>query len=251
MSKKIMIDLETLDTTTGAAIVSIGATKFDERGVHWDHFYQTIQWSQQDGVISRETLTWWLSQPPAVQAALTDTAAILLAPALIALQQWMGSEAEVWAGPATFDIPILQRAFEQASIPVPWAFYSTRCYSTLRKLNPDIKRVASAIPHNALEDAIAQAEHAVQLLWPVKREAARPLDVEAAAWDYVDPRNQLHRAMPENIGATAGARAHFQNGIKFALAHHAMQPGTESTSCTCPSGDGSLTWPCPAHPSGK
>lgn len=27
-----------------------------------------------------------------------------------------------------------------------------------------------------------------------------------------------------------------------------LHPATRNTSCTCPSGDGSLTWPCPVHP---
>ena len=35
----------------------------------------------------------------------------------------------------------------------------------------------------------------------------------------------------------------FQN-----MVHAAPQPPAEAQRCTCPSGDGSLRWPCPAHP---
>jgi hypothetical protein len=164
----IMIDLETLDTEVSATIVSIGAVRFGPDGVHWDSLYIPVAWSSRGGrTISRECLTgFWLKQPAEVQAALSDPAAVPLAEALTSLAKWIGADKTVWAGPATFDLSILQHAYQQLGwTELPWAFYQTRCYSTLRRTFPEIARVNSTTPHNALEDARAQAQHACALLW--------------------------------------------------------------------------------------
>lgn len=169
--KRIMIDLETLDTAVTAAIVSIGAVCFDELGARDESFYRAVQYRHEDGrTMSRETLAWWLQQSAEVQFALADPNAVALAVALGDLELWVKSvgadpDPEVWAGPATFDLAILQHAYQQAGRPTPWAYNETRCYTTLRKLFPHVQRPASAIPHNAREDARAQAQHAVQLLF--------------------------------------------------------------------------------------
>lgn len=164
--KRVMIDLETLDTATTATIVSIGAVRFNMDGVNnFDTFYRAVNWSaDKSRSISRDTLAWWLAQPAEVQAALKDERAIPLAVALVEFRYWLGADAEVWAGPANFDLSILQNAYEQYQLETPWEFFNTRCYTTLRRLSPNIPRVASDVPHNALEDAKAQAQHAAQLL---------------------------------------------------------------------------------------
>lgn len=175
--KRVMIDLETLDTATTAAIVSIGAVRFSKDGVdNFDTFYRAVNWSAaKPRSISRDTLAWWLVQPAEVQAALKDERAVPLPQALVEFRDWLGADAEVWAGPANFDLSILQNAYEQFQLYTPWQFFNTRCYTTLRRMNPNIPRVASDVPHNALEDARAQAQHAAQLL-----EAMAPLETPSA-----------------------------------------------------------------------
>lgn len=168
----VMIDLETLDTDVAATIVSIGAVRFGPAGVSdFGGFYSPVAWDQRDRrTVSRECLVeFWLKQPAEVQAALGDPAAVPLAGALLQLSRWIGEDKLVWAGPATFDLAILKHAYaNNAMTPPPWKYNATRCYTTLRNLFPDVPRVVPAVAHNALEDARAQAQHAVDILWPAE-----------------------------------------------------------------------------------
>lgn len=172
MKPGIMLDLETMDTAVTAAIVSIGAARFSDAGVH-DTFYRTVDWGRQPGrTLSADTIRWWMDQPAEVQAAARDPYALPLAEALVDLAAWIGSDVDVWAGPADFDLAILKHAYDNYGMSIPWAYYRTRCYSTVRRLQPNIPRAPNAMPHNALEDARAQAEHLTLIL--------RALDVSLA-----------------------------------------------------------------------
>ena len=68
----LMIDLETLATTPDAAILTIGACKFDPRSNDIDAtFYERIQLDTQenyDRTINEDTLAWWSKQDKKVQA---------------------------------------------------------------------------------------------------------------------------------------------------------------------------------------
>lgn len=50
------------------------------------------------------------------------------------------------------------------------------------------------------------------------------VEIEAAAWDYADPRHRLIRTAPENIGATAAMRTHYRNGMTAGFAQSAITP---------------------------
>ena len=67
----LMIDLETLATTPDAAILTIGACKFDPRSNDIDAtFYERIQLDSQenyDRTINEDTLAWWSKQDKKVQ----------------------------------------------------------------------------------------------------------------------------------------------------------------------------------------
>lgn len=169
---KVMIDLETLDTQATAAIVSIGAVRVDPDGVQPETFYRAVIWDAAPlRSVSRRCLAeFWLKQPAEVQAALGDTGAVHLRVALQDLARFIHDGGkhldggEIWAGPATFDIAILEHAYNQMELPVPWAHYETRCFSTLRKALPHIIWERSGLAHNALDDARSQALHLVNLL---------------------------------------------------------------------------------------
>lgn len=172
---KVMIDLETLDTQATAAIVSIGAVRIGPDDVQPETFYRAVIWDAAPlRSVSRRCLAeFWLKQPGEVQAALGDTEAVHLCVALQDLARFIfdGSKhadcigsGEIWAGPATFDIAILEHAYHQLQLPVPWAHYETRCFSTLRKALPHIIWERSGVAHNALDDARSQALHLVNLL---------------------------------------------------------------------------------------
>jgi hypothetical protein len=72
----------------------------------------------------------------------------------------------VWSNGASFDIPILNSAFNDVNVAAPWKFYNERCYRTMKNLYPDVPyaRAEGSVAHNALHDARDQARH-LQLIW--------------------------------------------------------------------------------------
>lgn len=61
-----MIDIETLDTSREAKILSIGAVKFDTvNGIHEDRFYKEVDTESgpnKDRKESQDTIDWWKRQ---------------------------------------------------------------------------------------------------------------------------------------------------------------------------------------------
>lgn len=75
--------------------------------------------------------------------------------------------AHIWGNGADFDNVILTNAYRAVGISRPWEPYHDRCYRTLKNLRRDIHLYRTGTHHNALYDAITQAEHAVRLLQAV------------------------------------------------------------------------------------
>jgi hypothetical protein len=88
--------------------------------------------------------------------------------ALIHFAEWMRGEVNVWGNGAAFGNVILRSAYAACGLLPPWEFWNDRCYRTLKNLRPDIKLERSGTHHNALDDAITQAEHAVVILSALK-----------------------------------------------------------------------------------
>lgn len=165
-----MIDLETLATTADAVILSIGAVRFNlETGAVFDHpqrtFYQVVQVnSQRTRRIDGDTLAWWMTQSKDAQAVFTEPGAHLVE-ALFGLRDWVdptpGAMPTVWSNGADFDLPMLNHAFLVADIPTPWKPYAGRCYRTYKNLPGAraIKVERTGKHHNALDDAVYQAQH--------------------------------------------------------------------------------------------
>lgn len=165
----IMIDLETLDTAVTGVILSIGAVKFDKDGISNDGFYRsvTIQSNlDEHRTISPSTLAWWLDQTDKARAVITDPNAVPLTQALDDLAEWIGP---MWKGKlvygngADFDISMLAHAYHR--VPTPWQFFNVRCFRTIKNLGmaKSVPKPANALAHNALFDAIAQAEHLIDI----------------------------------------------------------------------------------------
>jgi len=160
-----MIDLETLATTPNAAILTIGACKFDPRGrdVH-STYYERIKLESQEEygrTINEDTLQWWSQQDPQIQedAFGESTDRIDLRDAMKKLYTFGLGTTNVWSHGAIFDVVIIEdicRTFQQA---VTWKFWEVRDTRTLFDLADVSVRIEGK--HNALTDAVAQA-HAVQ-----------------------------------------------------------------------------------------
>jgi len=167
--KDVMIDLETLGTQAGCGIVSIGAVPFDEFDVSDNTFYKTI--TQESNAAaglgrSNETMAWWHKQSPEARAVLSDPAATGIARALTSFSEWLagiGSDVRAWGNGADFDLPILGGAYNAVGLPVPWKPYNGRCYRTVKNGYKAVKLQRKGTHHNALDDAVCQAQHLVDI----------------------------------------------------------------------------------------
>lgn len=167
--RHVMIDLETLGTTPDAAIVSIGAVVFDPRygKISEKTFYSELDWENQSRHICPETQEWWTKQSPEAQEALSGLDD--LDTSLRELASWLPKDSRVWGNGPTFDISILEDAYRQYNIEIPWKFWNIRdCRTVLDMyessrggLGKSTNRVGA---HNSLQDAIYQAKY-ITMMW--------------------------------------------------------------------------------------
>lgn len=175
MTYHIMVDLETLGTGQDAAILIIGACKFDIRDgepAHHGTFEVRIEW--EDAFIRRRvdaaTVQWWLQQEEdARQVLVNPSYAVTTKEALVQLAEFIdGDYQPVWSNGATFDIAILENAYAQFDMMPPWKYNSPRDVRTLVHLAEDVVRREDfpfeGTPHNALHDALHQAKY-VSAMW--------------------------------------------------------------------------------------
>lgn len=163
----VMLDLETLSQKKTAAIVSIGATKFDESGIV-DEFYININplSCKEAGLhIQKETIDWWKQQKPEAYAALKDNRNSL-EDALTKFSAWFGPKSlPTWGNGVSFDNVILENAYQSLGLNTPWKYYDERCYRTVVNLFgiAKIKQENRTLHHNALDDAKAQTINLLSL----------------------------------------------------------------------------------------
>lgn len=160
--KDIMIDIETLGTTYGCAVLSIGAVRFNRNtGEIGAKFYASMgQYAQKYGHATQSTLDWWDQQSPeAKEAAFSGTDDPVAA--ANALASGIDKNDLVWGNGSIFDITILESWFASVSVPVPWKFWNVRDVRTVVDLSPlNVKDfIREGVHHNALDDAIHQAKY--------------------------------------------------------------------------------------------
>jgi hypothetical protein len=126
MKYDIMVDLETMDNTASAAIVSIGATQCDLITGECGHsYYRVIDLEGQvdNGLtISTDTLYWWMEQSDGARKALTVPGKISLEDMCVQLRKWLYAldispeNLRLWGNGASFDIAILRHAFTKCGV---------------------------------------------------------------------------------------------------------------------------------------
>lgn len=162
----VMLDLETFSTRSNAAIVSIGAVKFEDDKI-LDTFYCTIDAATCKAAglhIDKETLAWWAQQSKeARDALLVDN--LPLEVALNKFTAWFGTKSlPTWGNGAGFDNVIMENAYRAIGQKRPWLPWDDRCYRTVKNLFniPIDKREGTY--HNALDDALTQTKHLIKIL---------------------------------------------------------------------------------------
>lgn len=161
-----MLDIETLGTQPGSAIISIGAVKFNDREVR-DEFYERIDLESCINIglkMQPQTVIWWLQQNDAARNEICQQGKPITE-VLANFSKWVDdSNAEIWGNGATFDNVLLSCAYHAASLARPWKYSGDRCYRTLKNMFPNIEFARIGTHHNALDDAKSQAVHLIEIL---------------------------------------------------------------------------------------
>jgi exodeoxyribonuclease VIII len=172
MSIEVMLDLETMSTESNAAIVSIGAVKFNPHGdigvlgdpdnPDYAHFHQAVELHSLTDAgfhISGQTIRWWMEQSDAARQSLFIEP-VSLDVALSRFYLWFGDESlPTWGNGAGFDNVVLRNAYQKLGGTSPFKFRHDRCYRTIKSMFPDLPFLPPTIAHNAMCDAEAQAMH--------------------------------------------------------------------------------------------
>ena len=164
---EISIDLETLDLIPTSYILSIGAVAFDiNTGVTLSEFYAVIGFNddtQENRTKSKKVIEWWAKQSPQAITEIHDKInCIDLQEGLIQLSGWIHGvtpgEVTVWGNGATFDISILENAYNNSP---PWSYYNIGDMRTIlrhAKAKGYTKPEFKGVKHSAHHDAKNQAK---------------------------------------------------------------------------------------------
>jgi hypothetical protein len=166
-----MIDLETLDVTPTATVLSLGAVKFDPFSDAEPHseLYLKISVDDQDRLgrtTNDKTIEWWGQQEASImEEAFDQTGAVTVEEALRQLNKWVVGVDEIWAQGYGFDITMLEDMYRSVGTPIPWQFWKISDARTITKRMPrDPRKDMQTNLHNALADAYFQAK-SVQIIF--------------------------------------------------------------------------------------
>lgn len=170
MKPYVMIDLETLDNKSTAAIVSIGAVLFNANGVAKDKFYAVVDTQScidKGLTVGGDTIAWWAKQSDEARAVF-NAKAIPLDKALQGLKNYIFKNCNSYnvtlvGNSARFDLGILENAFRACGQEPFWKFWNEACYRTWKSMKGAPKMEREGTYHNALDDVYSQAKHAIEI----------------------------------------------------------------------------------------
>lgn len=166
MAADIMIDIESLDTSPNCVILTIGAVRFDPKGmgvVEKLELRPTIdeQTEKYNRVINEDTLRWWSEQSPeALEEALGDRGRISFRECMETLYKFCWNRRAIWSNGAGFDIVAMESAWRNLDMRIPWPYYTVRDTRTLYEIaGVSLKdaKYKTRTTHKAVEDAEHQA----------------------------------------------------------------------------------------------
>lgn len=170
----IMIDIETLGNLPGCAIVSVGAIAFNEFGLHDQGFKRVVNVPDWDkaGLTadklwkSTRTIGWWQEQSEEARSVFSQPGQSTKA-VLSDLARYINNfgKPRVWGNGADFDLPIIKVAADIVGLDPDalWLPYNGRCYRTVKNQFKDVRVERTGTHHDALDDAVYQADHLVAI----------------------------------------------------------------------------------------
>jgi exodeoxyribonuclease VIII len=172
----IMVDIETMGTKPGSAIVAIAAVEFDmQSGKMGKEFYRSISLKsclRAGLIVDAGTIEWWMSQESEAQRFLF----IDRVPIIYALNSFTSflvgldpsTDKQIWGNSARFDLGLLEAAYAIEGVDIlemhddlPWRHWNERDVRTLASLNPELKHAIAfeGTRHNALDDCKHQIRY--------------------------------------------------------------------------------------------
>ena len=182
MACDIMLDLEATDSNAKTAgIVSIGAVYFDiPTQTLGEKFYaeisiKGIQKQLDNGhTLSLSTMQWWLGQSEEARSVWFanghEKHDIVNALCLFSeFCQRSGGRPKIWGNGVDYDNVCLRNCYETFNIGCPWRYSDNRCYRTMKNLfGHRAKLDREGTHHQALDDAITQAQHLLDMMKGIK-----------------------------------------------------------------------------------
>lgn len=167
----IMLDIETLGVSSRSPILALGAAALGSSGPPRE-FYRAVKPSLAPPFEpSFGTVSWWAQQSMEARGVFSDPDAASSAEMCLAFLEWWGLHADkdtkLWAKPPHFDVVILQHTLAVHGYRPPWSHRNILDLRTLIHLkDPDgaLQPPDIAGHHNALSDAVWQAEYLTRLL---------------------------------------------------------------------------------------
>ena len=191
-SGHVMIDIETLGVVEKSHILSIGYCQFDPfkgplttaTGAKFNPRQLGLGLSNQHRRLGVSTLEWWFKADedamdeaffPAVQYDILDALMVLVSD--LSLLPYHGYT--IWANGVKFDITILEDAFKQLNIAIPWSFRQVADVRSLTALvdrdfvqneatiaakSNSVETGYTNLAHKAIDDALWQAHFIAQAI---------------------------------------------------------------------------------------
>ena len=180
----IMMDIETTGVRPGCRVLSIGLAVFylvNGEGTigRTTTIYPSL--TDQAGIDDPSTMDWWSVQSPEARGVFADNHinGVTVGKAFELFKEYIQNVVDwhkslndgaekvnvcIWGNGATFDNSIVQRMFEAKGYPVPWNTFGDRCYRTAINMLGRPPLVRNGTHHNALDDAIYQAQCLMHVL---------------------------------------------------------------------------------------
>lgn len=171
IEKHGMLDLETLDTTETAHILSIGFVIWTPDHIVYDKNTEELNYQtkfhalvpneyNKGRSISASTVQWWMQQDENARKVFSgrNNAFYGDMQPLFNVVNMIENVDHIWANDPDFDCAILKNWLAQQCPHVKWPFWKHRSIRTLKALYdiPEIPRKGTA--HNALDDCLYQCE---------------------------------------------------------------------------------------------
>lgn len=185
----LMLDFETLGTSSDTALLSLGAVAFNKSNIFGEQLWEfdLVEQLELGRSVSGATLRWWMKQDALARKVFEDNDfKVKLGPFFDLFEKWLASclekagekydELKPMSNGANFDITIMDELYKRhhpnRESAIPWKFWNARCFRTFKDLTKccDLvrRKQTQGVKHNALDDAKYQAE-CVRAVWNRKK----------------------------------------------------------------------------------